>query len=122
MHVLKLLGCLFTSKVPLTNTLLRKHCMARKRKSLTPMVLDNGVVGDANKFITVEVYVRKRDKMIFYAECREDFVEKLNMGCVGNLCKCIKDLSLKKQKEAIVSKCMLPYYYKFRAQLLVVVI
>ncbi|CAH8337348.1 unnamed protein product [Eruca vesicaria subsp. sativa] len=78
---------------------------------------------------------------ILYAECREDFVEflftflaiplefawelsidKVNMGCVGNLCRSVKDLSFEKTKEATFSKCVLPSHYNFRAQLLDIVV
>lgn len=74
---------------------------------------------------------------ILYAECREDFidflftflaiplefarelsVDSVNMGCVGNLCISVEDLSFEKRREATVSKCMLPYYYNCRTQLL----
>lgn len=104
MQVLTLLGCLFTSEAPLTDTFLRKHCTTRKRKALTPLVQENAVAGDADKFVAIKVYIRKTDKMILYAECREDFIDLLftflavplvfawdlsvgivNMGCVGNL-------------------------------------
>ncbi|KAJ0240351.1 hypothetical protein HA466_0224910 [Hirschfeldia incana] len=140
-EVLTLLGCLFTSEAPLTDTFLRKHCTTRKRKALKPLVQGNVVAGDADNFVTIKVYSRKTDKMVLYAECREDFIDLLftflaiplefawelsvdsvNMGCVGNLSRSVKDLSFEKQKEAKASECVLPYYYKFRAQLLDVVI
>ncbi|XP_024009346.1 uncharacterized protein LOC18013928 [Eutrema salsugineum] len=126
-EVLTLLGCLFTSEAPLTDTFLRKHCMTRKRKALTPLGKESRFAGDSDKQLTLKVYVRKTDKAILYAECREDFVDFLfsflviplefawelsidnvNMGCVGNLCRSVKDLSFEKQKEAIASKCILP--------------
>lgn len=141
MQVLTLLGCLFTSEAPLTDTFLRKHCTTRKRKALKPLVQENVVAGDADNFVTIKVYSRKTDKMVLYAECREDFIDLLftfltvplefawelsvdcvNMGCVGNLSRSVKDLSFEKQKEATVSICMLPCYYNFRAQLLDIVI
>lgn len=141
MQVLTLLGCLFTSEAPLTDTFLRKHCTTRKRKALTPLVQENAVAGDADKFVAIKVYIRKTDKMILYAECREDFIDLLftflavplefawdlsvgivNIGCVGNLSRSVNNLSFEKQKEATVSECVLPYYYKFRAQLLDIVI
>ncbi|CAN6917017.1 unnamed protein product [Brassica oleracea var. botrytis] len=140
-EVLTLLGCLFTSEAPLTDTFLRKHCTTRKRKALTPLVQENAVAGDADKFVAIKVYIRKTDKMILYAECREDFIDLLftflavplefawdlsvgivNIGCVGNLSRSVNNLSFEKQKEATVSECVLPYYYKFRAQLLDIVI
>ncbi|CAE5966620.1 unnamed protein product [Arabidopsis arenosa] len=140
-EILTLLGCLFTSEAPLTDTFLRKHCMSRKRKMLTPLVQESRVAGVADKLVTLKVYVRKTDRAVLYAECREEFVDFLftflaiplefawelsiengNMGCVGNLCRSVKDLSFEKQKEATVSKCILPYYYNGRAQPLDVVI
>ncbi|XP_010468073.1 PREDICTED: uncharacterized protein LOC104748076 [Camelina sativa] len=142
-EVLTLLGCMFTSESPLTDTFLRKNCMSKKRKLFTPLVQESKVAGDADELISLKVYVRKTDRVILYAECREDFVDflftflaiplefawefsvdSMNMGCVGNLCRSVKDLSFEKQKEARVSKCVLPYFYNFRvrAQLLDVVI
>ncbi|CAH8337361.1 unnamed protein product [Eruca vesicaria subsp. sativa] len=136
-EVLTLLGCLFTSQVPLTDTFLKKHCMARKRKVLTPLVQEIVVSGDPDKCVTIKVYIRKTDMTILFAECREDFIDLLftflaiplefacelsvdnvNMGCVGNICRSLKDLSYEKPKEVTDSKCMLPYHYNFRAQLL----
>ncbi|CAH2065187.1 unnamed protein product [Thlaspi arvense] len=140
-EVLTLLSCLFTSETPLTDTFLRKHCVTRKRKALTPLVQESTVAGDADELLTVNVYVRKTDSAILYAECREDFVDLLftflaiplefawelsvdnvNMGCVGNLCRSLKDLSFEKHKEATVSKCTLPCYYNLRGLLLDIVI
>ncbi|CAA0381802.1 unnamed protein product [Arabidopsis thaliana] len=140
-EILTLLGCLFTSEAPLTDTFLRKHCMSRKRKMLTPLVQESSVAGAADNLLTLKVYVRKTDRAVLYAECREEFVDFLftflaipiefawelsidigNMGCVGNLCRSVKDLSFEKQKAATVSQCMLPYFYNGRAQPLDVVI
>nr|VDC76042.1 unnamed protein product [Brassica rapa] len=114
-EVLTLLGCLFTSEAPLTDTFLRKHCTTRKRKALTPLVQENAVAGDADKFVAIKVYIRKTDKRILYAECREDFIDLLFTFLAI-------PLDFEKQKEATVSQCVLPYYYKFRAQLLDIVI
>ncbi|CAN6894558.1 hypothetical protein Bca4012_074740 [Brassica carinata] len=135
-EVLTLLGCLFTSDAPLTDTFLRKHCMAMKSKMLTPLVQETRVAGEVNEVVTLKVYVRKSDKAILYAECREEFVDFLftflviplefawelsvddsNMGCVGNLRRSVKELSFEQRREA-----MLPYYYSCRIQLLDVVI
>nr|VDD46986.1 unnamed protein product [Brassica oleracea] len=135
-QVLTLLGCLFTSDAPLTDTFLRKHCMAMKSKMLTPLVQEARVAGEVNEVVTLKVYVRKSDKAILYAECREEFVDflftflviplefawelsvdHLNMGCVGNLRRSVKELSFEQRREA-----MLPYYYSCRIQLLDVVI
>ncbi|CAH8391366.1 unnamed protein product [Eruca vesicaria subsp. sativa] len=135
-EVLTLLGCLFTSEAPLTDTFLRKRCIARKSKVLTPLVQETRVAGEVNDVLTLKVYVRKSDNTILYAECREDFVDflftflviplefawelsvdNINMGCVGNLCRSVKELSFEQSKEA-----MLPYYYSCRTQLLDLVI
>ncbi|KAL1193843.1 hypothetical protein V5N11_031969 [Cardamine amara subsp. amara] len=136
-EVVTLLWYLFTSETPLTVSLLRKHCMTRKSKMLTPLVQKGGVGGEADKLLNLKVYVRKTDGSILYAECREDFVDFLfsflaiplefaweisidnvNMGCVGNLCRSVKGLSFGQPKKANVLKCMLPSYYNCRAQLL----
>jgi len=97
---------------------------------LTPLVQESSVAGAADNLLTLKVYVRKTDRAVLYAECREEFVDFLftflaipiefawelsvdigNMGCVGNLCRSVKDLSFEKQKAATVSQCMLPYFY-----------
>ena len=110
--------------------------MAMKSKVLTPLVQESRVAGEVNEVVTLKVYVRKSDKAILYAECREEFVDflftflviplefawelsvdHLNMGCVGNLCRSVKELSSDQRREA-----MLPYYYTCRTQLLDVVI
>ncbi|KAL0759169.1 hypothetical protein Bca101_075319 [Brassica carinata] len=125
----------------LEDTFLRKHCvMTRKRKTLTPLVQETRVAGE-DECLTPKVLIRKFDREILYVECREDFVDFLfrflaiplefawelsiddaNLGCVGNLRRSVKELSFEKQKEAIISKCVLPHCYSFRAQLLDVVI
>lgn len=115
----------------MTDTFLRKYCTTRKRKALTPLVQENVVAGDVDKFVTIKVYSRKTNKMVLYAECREDFIDLLfsflaillefswelsvdnvNMGCAGNLNRSVKDLSFEKQKEATVSECMLDIVIK----------
>ncbi|CAN6906401.1 unnamed protein product [Brassica oleracea var. botrytis] len=121
----------------LEDTFLRKHCvMTRKRKTLTPLVQETRVAGE-DECLTPKVLIRKFDREILYVECREDFVDFLfsflaiplefawelsiddaNLGCVGNLRRSVKELSFEKQKEAIISKCVLPHCYSFRAQLL----
>ncbi|CAN6870902.1 unnamed protein product [Brassica oleracea] len=121
----------------LEDTFLRKHCvMTRKRKTLTPLVQETRVAGE-DECLTPKVLIRKFDREILYVECREDFVDfffsflaiplefawelsidDANLGCVGNLRRSVKELSFEKQKEAIISKCVLPHCYSFRAQLL----
>ncbi|KAF3597049.1 hypothetical protein DY000_02021926 [Brassica cretica] len=103
-------------------------------------LLETRVAGE-DECLTPKVLIRKFDREILYVECREDFVDFLfsflaiplefawelsiddaNLGCVGNLRRSVKELSFEKQKEAIISKCVLPHCYSFRAQLLDVVI
>lgn len=110
--------------------------MGIKPKVLTPLVQECRVAGEANEVVTLKVYVRKSDKVILYAECREEFVDflftflviplefawelsvdHLNMECVGNLCRSVKELSFEQRREA-----MLPYYYSCLTQLLDLVI
>ncbi|XP_020875867.1 uncharacterized protein LOC110227077 [Arabidopsis lyrata subsp. lyrata] len=86
-----------------------------KHKMFTPLVQQETRVGggEANELVlTLKVYVRKSNRMILYAECREEFVDflftflaiplefarelsvdKVTMGCVGNLCRSVKELS-----------------------------
>ncbi|CAF2158071.1 unnamed protein product [Brassica rapa subsp. narinosa] len=106
---------------------------------MTPLVQETRVAGE-DECLTLKVLIRKFDREILYAECREDFVDFLfsflaiplefawelsidnaNLGCVGNLRRSVKELSFEKQKEATISKCVLPHCYSFRAQLLVVI-
>lgn len=47
---------------------------------------------------------------------RGNSIGNTNLGCVGNLCRSFKELSFEEQKEATVSKCVLPHCYKFGAQ------
>ncbi|CAH2054426.1 unnamed protein product, partial [Thlaspi arvense] len=140
-EVMTLLGCLFTSDAPLTDTFLRKYCVARKPKMLRPLVQESRGSGEASEVVTLKVYIRKSDRAILYAECREEFVDfhftflviplesaweifvdNVIMGCVGNLRRSVKDLSFEQRKEATGFKCKLPYYYSCRTQLLDVVI
>lgn len=80
---------------------------------------------------TIDAIVRKQDMKILYVECGEDFVDLLfsflavpleyvchtNVGCIGNLGRSFKDLSVDKWKEGLASKCVLPHYYKWKKQL-----
>ncbi|WZZ67727.1 hypothetical protein YC2023_079097 [Brassica napus] len=98
-EVRTLLGCLFTSEAALTCTFLKKTCMTRNLRMLSPPAPKNV------KVCSVEVYSRKLDREILYAECNGDFVDSLlsflvhplelacslandntMLGCVGNLC------------------------------------
>lgn len=136
--MLTLLGYLFNSDTPLTDTFLMKNCVAKKQKFWAPLVQENRVAGPC---LTLKVFVRKLDRVILYAECREDFVDFLflflaiplefvgdfsngnaNMGCVGNLCKSVKGLSFEEEGEATLTKCVLPHFYSCGAQLLDVII
>ncbi|KAL0800860.1 hypothetical protein Bca101_056035 [Brassica carinata] len=70
-EVRTILGCLFTSEAALTCAFLRKTCMTRNIRMLSPPALKNV------KVCSVEVYVRKLDREILYAECNGDFVDSL---------------------------------------------
>ncbi|ESQ33565.1 hypothetical protein EUTSA_v10009971mg [Eutrema salsugineum] len=103
-EVFTLLANVFTSESPLTCAFLRKHCVTRMDKPLSP-VLTTGRVEQATRCY-VKVFVRKLDRKIIYAECSEDFVDSLLtflvfplelaasfsndntiLGCVRNLCR-----------------------------------
>ncbi|EOA34689.1 hypothetical protein CARUB_v10022255mg, partial [Capsella rubella] len=126
-EVLTLLGCIFNSDTPLTDTFLRGTCVSRKQKCLAAFVKESIVAGPR---LTLKVFVRKLDRVILYAECREDFIdflfsflaipleflgkfcsENANIGCVENLCRSIEGLSLEGEGETTVAKCVLPYSY-----------
>ncbi|XP_018443500.1 uncharacterized protein LOC108815371 [Raphanus sativus] len=70
-EVRTLLGCLFTSEAALTCAFLKKTCMTRNLRMLYPPTMKNV------KVCSVEVYVRKLDGKILYAECNGDFVDSL---------------------------------------------
>ena len=135
---MKLLGYLFNSDTPLTDTFLMRNRVTMKQKFLAPLVQESIVAGP---WLTLKVFVRKLDKVILYAECREEFVDFLfsfpaiplefkghfskensNMGCVGNLCRSVKGLRFEGKGEATVTNCVLPHFYDCRTQLLDVII
>ncbi|CAH2047573.1 unnamed protein product, partial [Thlaspi arvense] len=140
-EVATLLECLFTSDTPLTDTFLKKkssYGMKRIHKTTTsPAFGEDGEESKADQTIMLNAYVRKKEGSIIYAECGEDFVDLLFtflamplesvwgisgngtiLGCVGNLCKSFKDLSVDSGREASGFKCVLPHYYKCQKQLL----
>lgn len=124
--MLNLLGCLFTSDTPLTCAFLKKHCMTKMNKMVSPPVPITGHVEPKSGF-SVKVFVRKFDREILYAECREDFIDCLLtflilplelacslsndntiLVCVGNLCRsqCRRTLES--------NFCQYPDYYSCR--------
>ncbi|CAA7061800.1 unnamed protein product [Microthlaspi erraticum] len=140
-EVATLLECLFTSESPLTDTFLRKkssHGMKRVHKTLShASEEDGGQESKADQMITLNAYVRKKEGNIIYVECGEDFVDLLFtflamplesvwgisggngfiLGCIGNLCKSFKELSVDSGRgEASGFKCVLPHYYKCQKQ------
>ncbi|XP_010418865.1 PREDICTED: uncharacterized protein LOC104704481 [Camelina sativa] len=136
-EVMTLIECLFNSDTPLTDTFLRGNCVSRKQKFWAPLVQESIVAGPQ----TLKVFVRKVDRVILYAECREEFVDFLfsflaipiefvgkfcsdnaNISCIGNLCRSVKGLSLEEEGDTTVTNCVLPHFYNCRAQLLDVVI
>uniref|UniRef100_A0A1J3IWX6 DUF674 family protein n=3 Tax=Noccaea caerulescens TaxID=107243 RepID=A0A1J3IWX6_NOCCA len=146
-EVATLLECLFTSESPLTDTFLRKKSsssMKRVHKTLSAALEeDGGEESKADQTITLNAYVRKKEGNIIYVECGEDFVDLLftflamplesvwgisggngiNLGCIGNLCKSFKELSVDSgREEASGFKCVLPHYYKCQKQMLLDVV
>ncbi|CAH2047579.1 unnamed protein product, partial [Thlaspi arvense] len=137
-EILFLLECIFFSNTPLTDALLRKEIpqdVNNMHKFLSPCVEVRTDVAEPE--ITLEAIVSKQDMKILYVECGEDFVNLLftflavplesvveisgnssNFGCIGNLCKSFKVLSVDKGKQDSASKCVLPYYYKCQKQFL----
>lgn len=138
-----MLECLFTSDTPLTDTFLKKknsYGVERIHKTLSPAFREDGEESKADQTITLNAYVRKKEGNIIYVECGEDFVDLLFtflamplesvwgisgngiiLGCIGNLCKSFKELSVDPGTEASGFKCVLPHYYKCQKQLLDVV-
>ncbi|XP_010452021.1 PREDICTED: uncharacterized protein LOC104734192 [Camelina sativa] len=130
-EILTLLENIIFSNTPLTNTFLKKqsqHDVRDIQKLLSPGVKvktdDEGI----EFTLQLDAIVRKQDMKVLYVECGEDFVDLLftflavplefvcdiNLGCIGNLRRSFKDLSVVDQT---ASKCVLPYYYKCQKQL-----
>ncbi|CAL9228826.1 unnamed protein product [Arabidopsis halleri] len=139
-EVATLLVCLFTSDTPFSDTFLKKKSscgMKRIHKTPSPSLSEDREETKADQTITLNAYVRKEEGNILYVECGEDFVDLLFsflamplesvweisgrgiiLGCIGNLCKSFKDLSVDSGREASAFKCVLPHYYKCQKQLL----
>ncbi|XP_010494298.1 PREDICTED: uncharacterized protein LOC104771467 [Camelina sativa] len=140
-EVATLLECLFTSDTPLTDTFLKKkssYGMKRIHKMLTPGIHEDREESKADQMVTLNAHVRKKEGNILFVECGEDFVDLLFtflaiplesvwgivsngtiLGCIGNLCRSFKELSVVDSgREA---KSVLPHYYKCQKQLLDVV-
>ncbi|KAG2238248.1 hypothetical protein Bca52824_092509 [Brassica carinata] len=130
--IMNLLECVFSSNTPMTDALLKKQSpqdMESMHKLLTPC-LETKTDASEPEF-TIDAIVRKHDMRILYVECGEDFVDLLfsflavpleyvchtNLGCIGNLGRSFKDLTVDKGKEGLASKCVLPHYYKWQKQL-----
>lgn len=125
-----LLECLFTSETPLTDTFLKKKSSCGIKRMLSPPALreeEEERESKADQTITLNAYVRKKEGNIMYVECGEDFVDLLFtflamplksvwgsisgngivLGCLGNLCKSFKELSVVDSGKSVV-----PHYYK----------
>ncbi|KAL0648930.1 hypothetical protein Bca4012_047221 [Brassica carinata] len=131
-EMMHLLECVFSSNTPLTDALLKKQStqdMTNMHKLPTPCLETKTDVSESE--FTIDAIVRKQDMKILYVECGEDFVDLLfsflavpleyvcdtSSGCIGNLRRSFKDLTVV-DKEGSASKCvMLPHYYKLQKQL-----
>lgn len=136
-----LLLCVFTSNAPLTDAFLKKqssHTVRKIYRKLSPCLENKGDEAEPDKVITFDAIVRKQDMKILYVECGEDFVDLLftflaiplestwelsgnniTLGRIGNLCRSFKDLNVNEGTQVLsTSKCMLPYYYRCKKQLL----
>ncbi|CAD5333823.1 unnamed protein product [Arabidopsis thaliana] len=133
-EVVTLLECLFTSDSPLTDTFLKKkssYSTKRIQKLPSPGLCEDRE--ESTPVQTIPLNVIKREGNILFVECGDDFVDLLFtflaiplksawgiagdgiiLGCIGNLCKSFKDLSVVPGREA---KCVLPHYYKCQMQL-----
>ncbi|KAL1200583.1 hypothetical protein V5N11_032981 [Cardamine amara subsp. amara] len=138
-EVLTLLGCIFSSNTPLTDTFLNKQnpqAVTRIYKSLSPCREKKEDETEPEKVVTLKAIVRKQDMKILFVECGEDFVEllfsflavplesvweisgsKISLGCIGNLCRSFKDLSATEGTEIPTFIGMLPSFYSFQMQL-----
>ncbi|CAH8251899.1 unnamed protein product [Arabidopsis lyrata] len=110
-RVLSLLHCLFSSETPFTDVFLKKH-------SSCGMTID-------------------KDMKVLYAESGKDFVDLLfiflaiplesvweitgsniELGCIGNFCRSLKNLSSSGSTDASSNTCMLPWQYRLQKSLL----
>ncbi|XP_010490603.1 PREDICTED: uncharacterized protein LOC104768354 [Camelina sativa] len=126
-EILTLLENMIFSNTPLTNTFLKKQS-PRDVNDIQKLLMSLGVKVKTEFTLELDAIVRKQDMKILYVECGEDFVDFLftflavplefvcdiNLGCIGNLRRSFKDLSV---VDHTASKCVLPYYYKCQKQL-----
>ncbi|CAE6085398.1 unnamed protein product [Arabidopsis arenosa] len=108
-EVATLLVCLFTSDTPLSDTFLKKKSSCGRKKGAFYML-------NVGAFYKVDLLFS------FLAMPLESVWEisgrGIILGCIGNLCKSFKDLSVDSGREASAFKCVLPHYYKCQKQLL----
>ncbi|KAG7591261.1 hypothetical protein ISN45_Aa01g003080 [Arabidopsis thaliana x Arabidopsis arenosa] len=110
-EVLSLLHCLFSSETPFTDVFLKKHSSCGM--------------------------TRKQTMKVLYAESGQDFVDLLfsflaiplesvweitgsniELGCIGNFCRSLKNLSSSGSTDAPSNTCMLPWQYSLQKPLL----
>ncbi|CAN6831151.1 unnamed protein product [Brassica oleracea] len=138
-EVMTLLGCIFSSNAPLTDTFLSRQIPQGVMKICETLSPDlERKIDESEEVITFSAIVRKHDMKVLYVECAEDFVDLLftflavplesvlnisgdssTFGCIGNLFKSFKALSA---AEVSASKAVLPHYYTCQKQFLNIII
>ncbi|XP_020869948.1 uncharacterized protein LOC9325915 [Arabidopsis lyrata subsp. lyrata] len=97
---------------------------------------DGGEAGP-DEVVSLTLFVRKQDMKVLYAESGKDFVDLLfiflaiplesvweitgsniELGCIGNFCRSLKNLSSSGSTDASSNTCMLPWQYRLQKSLL----
>ncbi|XP_010462638.1 PREDICTED: uncharacterized protein LOC104743227 [Camelina sativa] len=106
-QVLSLLSCLFSSETPLTDVFLKKNSscgMTRPHEMLLPTIfVQDGDEAKADEVVSLSVFVRKQDIKSLWEITGGNNIE---LGCIGNFCKSMKNLS------SSGGNAMIPWQYK----------
>ncbi|CAG7891714.1 unnamed protein product [Brassica rapa] len=141
-EVVTLLQCVFSSNAPLTETFLNNGSpqgLTKSYETSRPCMEEKKDEAEPEKVLTINAVVRNQDMKILFVECGEDFVELLlsflavslesvleisgnsiTFGCLANLCRSFKDLSVVNEETKAASadsKGVLPCFYSFQVQL-----
>lgn len=111
--------------------------MNKLHKTLTSPALQENSKATKSDLLTFNVVYRKQDKKVIYFEGCEDFVNLLFQflvvslefvletsgdnavhGCIGNLFRSFKELSLAKNSKLVSKQSTLPWYYCCQKKLL----
>ncbi|KAG7653875.1 hypothetical protein ISN44_As01g010990 [Arabidopsis suecica] len=138
-EVLSLLHCLFSSETPFTDVFLKKDssCGMTRSHDMPNLPSQDGGEAGPDEVVSLTLFVRKQDMKVLYAESGQDFVDLLfiflaiplesvweitgcniELGCIGNFCRSLKNLSSSGSTDAPSNTCMLPWQYSLQKPLL----